>query len=330
MTSRRTRCSGVWLLLAALALVAAACGGDDTQNGDLSIVVTTTPLGDVVRNVVGDDATVDVLFPIGADSHSYQPSSQQVAMLTTADLVVANGLGLEEGLGDVLESAAADGANVFAVGPEVNPLPFGVHGDVETNAGCRPAVHHDEEGGDEHELEPGTCDPHVWMDPIRMGDAAREIASQLAVIDPSVDWASRAEAYATELAGADGEIADLLAAVPAERRKLVTNHDAFGYFAARYGFEIVGVVIPGGSTLADPSSAELAELVDTIIAEEVPAVFAETSEPTNLAEAVAAEVGGDVQVVELYTESLGGPGSGAETLIDMLTTNAQRIAAALS
>ena len=110
---------------------------------------------------------------------------------------------------------------------------------------------------------------------------------------------------------------------------MVTNHEAFGYFADRYGFEIVGVVIPGGSTLAEPSSSELADLVEVINQSGTSAIFAETTQPSSLAEAVAAELGDDVEVVELFTESLGGPGSGAETLQEMLLTNAARISEAL-
>jgi zinc/manganese transport system substrate-binding protein len=110
---------------------------------------------------------------------------------------------------------------------------------------------------------------------------------------------------------------------------MVTNHEAFGYFADRYGFEILGVVIPGGSTLAQPSSAELAGLVEVMEQSGTRAIFAETTEPTTLADAVAAELGDDVEVVELFTESLGGPGSGAETLAAMLLTNAGRISEAL-
>ncbi len=122
---------------------------------------------------------------------------------------------------------------------------------------------------------------------------------------------------------------ELLAGVPPERRLLVTNHEAMGYFAERYGFEILGVVIPGGSTLAEPGAAEVAELAAIIREAEVPAIFAETSYSTALADALASEAGTEVEVVELYTESLGEPGSGAETYTGMVTTNAERIAAAL-
>jgi zinc/manganese transport system substrate-binding protein len=160
--------------------------------------------------------------------------------------------------------------------------------------------------------------------------AAELIAEQLIAIDPSIDWATRAGDYAATLRDADAEIVETLAAVPTDQRKLVTNHDAFGYFADRYGFEVIGVVIPGGSTLSDPSSAEIARLVDQITDENVDTIFAETTQPSRLAEAVAAEVGGEVKVVELFTESLGEPGSDAESLVGMLTTNAARIADALA
>ena len=122
----------------------------------------------------------------------------------------------------------------------------------------------------------------------------------------------------------------MLASIPADNRKLITNHDSLGYFADRYGFEIIGAVIPGGATLADPSSAQLAELVDEIVEEGVKVIFAETIEPTALAEAVAAEAGTDVAVVTLLTGSLGEPGTATDNIVGMLRDNAQRLADALS
>ena len=290
----------------AFALLFAACGDAATEAGSLRLVATTTILGDVARNIVGDDAAVEVLYPVGADPHGFQPSSRDVAAMEEADLVIANGLGLEEGLTDVLESLEDDGANILEVAEGLEPLPFAVEGD-ETEG-----------------------DPHVWLDPLRMGDAARSIATELSSIDPGGDWTARAEEYASELLAADRKTVEILDAVPLETRKLITNPDSLGYFAERYGFEIVGVVVPGGSTLAEPSSSELAALVDQVENEDVPAIFIETTGPSVLAEAVAAEVGEGVAVVELYTGSLGEPGSGADTLIDMLITNAERVAEALS
>ena len=303
--------------LIAVLVIAASCGSDggtprgggrqpsDGAGGEvLTVVATTTILGDVVSNLVGADARVDVLLPIGADPHDYRVSSRQIALILEADLVVANGLGFEEGILDVLEAAEADGANVFEVAELLDPVRLG-------------------EGG-------GAWDPHIWMDPRRMAEGARLIAAELAALDGSVAWSERADSYSARLLEADEEITTILAVVPELDRKLVTNHAVFGYFATRYGFEISGTVIPSGTTLGDPSSAELAALVDKIREAGVAAIFVETTGPTALAEAVAAEAEGGIEVVELYTGSLGEPGSGAETLIGMLRINARRIAGALS
>lgn len=302
----------------ALALLLAGCAGTvgDDQQG-LRVVATTSVWGDVIEEIVGDEGNVDVLIPAGADAHEYEATPRQVASLQDADLVVANGLGLEEGLEDVLESAVSDGASILELAPDLDPLPFTDH-NQET----------DDHAEEEHEH--GTEDPHVWFDPSRVVSATEMIAAKLAEIDDSVDWMARAAAYSDRLLEADMEIAEILNAVPQENRRLVTNHDALGYFADRYGFEVIAVVIPGGSTLGDPSSAEMAALVEEIEHEGVRTIFAETSQPTRLAEAVAAEVGDDVSVVELYTETLGGSGSDADSLIGMLTTNALRIAEALA
>jgi zinc/manganese transport system substrate-binding protein len=296
-------------VVVALALFGGACSGEVEVSG-LEVVATTTILGDLARNVVGADGTIEVLLPIGADPHDYQASARQVAAVQEADLVIVNGLGLEEGLADVLESAAADGANVLTIAPLLDPLPFGSDG-----------AEGDDAGGD---------DPHVWLDPLRMARASQLVAAELSKLDDGIDWAARGNAYADELRAVDDTIKSILSTVPAADRKLVTNHDALGYFAARYGFGVVGVVIPGGSTLAEPSSAELTELVTTVEQEQVRAIFAETTSPEALADAVAAEAGADIVVVELFTGSLGEPGSGADSLIGMLETNARRIAAALS
>lgn len=285
------------LALALLSLVfGGACSDGDAEGSGLEVVATTGILGDIVAQVAGPDAVVEVLIPSGADPHDYHPSSAQVALLGTSDLIVANGLGLEEGLQDVLDAVTSDGANLLAVGEMIDPI------------------------GD---------DPHFWLDPLRVAEAARLVAAELAIAEAGVDWTGRAEAYAAELEDLHDRITTTLAPIPITARKLVTNHEALAYFAERYGFEVVGVVIPGGSTMGEPSSEQLAALVRTIEEERVQAIFAETTEPTRLAQAVADEVGHDVEVVELHTESLGGGGSGAETLVGMLETDAELIAEAL-
>lgn len=312
----------------AVLLTLTGCGSAAGDSGeDLHVVATTSIWGDVVANIVGDDATVDVLIPTGADAHDFEPTSGQIASLQDADLVIANGLGLEETMEDTLQTALADGANVYEVAPDLDPIEFS-------------AEDHDDEDGEEHEDEEGSHedeshdhegeDPHVWFDPLRLATAAELIAERLTEIDTSVDWRQRAADYAAELIRADEEISQIVGEIDPQARKLVTNHDALGYFAHRYEFEMIGVVIPGGSTLADPSSADLAALVEEIEHEDVNVIFAETTQPTRLAEAVAAEVGRDVAVVELYTESLGEPGSEADSVIGMLLTDARLISEALT
>jgi zinc/manganese transport system substrate-binding protein len=317
---RRTKSKHSGLVIAAfttIALAIAACSTNGAEaEGTIDVVATTSILGDIAANVVGEEGTVVTVMPLGTDAHDFSPSSEQTAQLVEADLVVANGLGLEGGMVDVLESAAADGTEMIELAPLVDPIPF-----VEPEG----AGHEDGAGAEEH----GALDPHFWMDPLRVGVAAGALAERLEGLYPGRDWLARSEAYVEEMGAADQRILGLVEAIPQESRKLVTNHEAFGYFANRYGFEIIGVVIPGGSTLAEPSSAELTALVDTMEAEGVKVIFAETSAPTTLADAVAAELGEGVEVVELFTESLGPAGSGGETLSAMLETNAKRITSAL-
>lgn len=312
------------LLTAALALslVVAACG-DDTDAGGEGVVVaaTTTILGDIASNVVGDAGVVEVIMPIGADPHDFQASSRQVATMEGADLVVANGLDLEEGLLDVLASLEADGVPIFHGADVVDTIEGGHDHDD----------HEGDEGHDDHEGEEGPesedLDPHIWMDPIRMAAVARALGVELESANPGLGFVERAEAYATDLEDLATEIDGQLAGI--ENRHLVTNHSALTYFADRFGFVVVATVIPGLSTQGDASSADLAELVEIIEDEGVVAIFADNTDPSALAAAVAAEVGFEVTVVKLFTGSLGDAGSGAATYIEMMQTNARLIADAL-
>jgi zinc/manganese transport system substrate-binding protein len=280
------------------------CGpAEEPLSNRIDVVVTTSILGDVTSAIVGEAARVSVLIPVGTDPHEFQASARQVAEIQGADLVVALGLGLEHGLISVLETVAEDGANVLYLGPLLDPIPL--------------------ESSD-------SLDPHVWLDPVRMDKAIGLIVSELDVLDPSVDWGVRGDTYSAELALAETEVEILLGSLPGERRKLVTNHDSLRYLAARYGFELIGVVVPGGSTLGAPSSEQLAHLVDVLTSEDVLVIFAETTQPAALAEIVADEVGEDVEVVTLYTGSLGEPGTDAGTYLGMLRVNAERIANALA
>ena len=182
------------------------------------------------------------------------------------------------------------------------------------------------------EVEIADGDPHFWTDPslIDAGLDALELRlADIAGIDGDT-LAANIDAYRSELDELQDSIEQAVAEVPEQRRVLVTNHEVFGYYAARFGFEVVGTVIPSLSTDAEPSAAGLETLAETIRAKNVPVIFGETTQSTQVAEALADEVGNDVEIVELFSESLGDEGSGAETYLTMMTTNTVLITAALS
>lgn len=292
------------LLMVPLLVLPAACEGGVADDDGTRVVASTSILGDIADRIVGGRAKVEVLIPAGVDPHAYQASAAQAALLRNAELVVINGLGLEEGLEDVVEGARGDGVAVLEVGPAVDPLVLGS----------------------------GSFDPHVWLDPVRMAAAVTLIGEALADLDEDVaaEWRDAAAAYRAEILAVHEEVAVMVAAIPPAHRLLVTEHDSLGYFADRYGFDVVGVIVPGGSTLAEPSAGDLADLVRTIVSTGVSAVFVDSTRPTDLADTVAAETGLDVAVVPLYTGSLGPPGSGAETYLSLLRTDAERITEALT
>ena len=304
--SRPRSLAAAALAATVLALGLAGCGpvADDRP----LVVVTTNILGDVVGELVGEQAEVLTLMKPDADPHSFEISAQEAARLRSADLVVANGLGLEEGLQQHLDAAAADDVATFVAGDAVEVLDYR-EGDAA-----------------------GTPDPHLWTDPARVLDVVGALEPELARlpgVDPAV-LAAQTGAYRAELERLDAELAATFAAIPDERRALVTNHHVFGYLAQRFDFEVVGAVIPGGTTLAAPSASDLADLVDAVRTTGVPTVFAESSSPDRLVQALAREAGVQVQVVELFTESLTGPGGGAPTYLTLMRANAARIATGLS
>jgi zinc/manganese transport system substrate-binding protein len=290
-------------------------------------VVTTNILGDVVQQVAGDaGADIEVVMPLGSDPHEFAPSTKQAEAMVDADLLVINGAHFEEGMESIIEQAEANDTPVFAVADHVELLPY---------AGPEDDEHADEEEEADHadeEEEEHAEDPHIWTDPARIAEALPALGDALAEVE-GIDTAAVGEgieAYAAELTQLDQEIESTLAGIPEESRVLVTNHEVFGYFADRYGFEVIGTVIPSGTTLAEPSSAELEDLAEAIREHGLPAIFGETTESTRLADALAASVGSEVSVVELYTESLGEEGSGAETYVGLMRTDAELIAGALA
>ena len=287
-----------------------------SQRGGAVVVATTTILGDITRRSVCQGVTVRSLLAPGQDPHSIELSAREAAGLGDADLVVANGLNLEERFTDVLLDVRDRGTPVLFLGDQLDPLPFGASGESESRKG-------DGSGGAEE------LDPHVWMDPLRMRDAAELIARELQA-STGIDHASCSREYVAELEQLDDDVDNLLAGVPGESRRIVTNHDSLGYFADRYGFEVVGTIIPGGATLAEPSARDIVELIAAAERAGVRAIFSDAAASPALAQIVAEETEPSVELVPLFTGSLGDPGSGAETYVGMIRTNAERISVALA
>lgn len=301
-----SRAHGAGIL--ALVMAGAALTGCATAAGDdrPRVYVTTNILGDVVSELGGDELEVVSLMAPGADPHSFELSAQQAAGMRDAALIVSNGLGLEEGLLQHVEAAAAEGVEVFAAGDHVDVLEYS---------------------------DAGGPDPHFWTDPEQMLLVIDALAPELAELTGG-DGAGRIEQataeYRAELVELDEQIADDLAAIPAESRALVTNHHVFGYLARRHDVKMLGAAIPGGTTLAAPSSSDLQELVDAIDASGVRTIFAESSQPDRLVQVLADEADRDVDVVELITESLTPPGEPGDTYLDMLRANTERIVTGLT
>ncbi len=273
-----------------------AVAGDDRP----LVVVTTNILGDVVGELVGDRAEVLTLMKPNADPHSFEISAQEAARLRSADLLVSNGLGLEEGLQQHLDSA--EGVAQFVAGDAIEVLDY-----AEGDAAGQP-------------------DSHFWTDPERMldvVDALVPVLQGLGIADPD-------SGYRAEIERLDADMTAAFAAIPAERRALVTNHHVFGYLAQRFDFDVIGAIIPGGTTLAAPSASDLASLVGAVEEAGVPAIFAESSSPDRLARALAEEAEVHVEVVELFTESLTEADGGAPDYLTMMRVNTERITAGLS
>lgn len=300
-----------------LALAAMSLAGCNSASGDKQIVATTTVLGSIVKQIADCAGAKSVtLMGPGADPHDFAPSSAQVAEMTKATLVVANGGGLEGGMTDVLKNVQKDGAKVYEVLNDVDPIPFEDH-DAEEG---------DHQGEEHHH---GDKDPHFWNDGARGAKAAEKIGVKLAAETGNAKFSECGNKLRDDITKVNEDIKKQLATVPESRRILITDHEALGYFAKAYGFEIAGVVIPGGGTSGEPSSAEIAKLVSVIKDKKVPAIFSNTSLSSKVVETVAKESGTQVKVVPLFVESLGDDASGVTTYQKLLKTNAQRVTDAL-
>ncbi|HUF38565.1 MAG TPA: metal ABC transporter substrate-binding protein [Anaerolineales bacterium] len=308
-------------VLALPALAPLSLGG-----ADLRIVATTSIIGDVVARVGGQDVELIVLLGPGVDSHSYQPGAQDLIAIEKAHVIFVNGWDLEGGLVHDLETIG-DQVLIVPISAGIVPLAAGDLGhDEEAEESDRAD---DDEQGHDH----GPADPHVWFDLHNVERWVENVETVLSALDPARAevYAANAAVYLAELEDLEATVEAQLALIPPENRLLVTNHDSFRYFARAYGFEVIATVIPAASTLAEPSAGDLAGLVDEMEAHGICTIFTETTVSDALAQTVAAELSGcpEVQVIPLYTEALGPPGSGADSLIGMFAANVDAIARGL-
>ena len=262
----------------------------------LSLVATTSILGDVVRQVAGEGAELYVLLPPDTDPHTFEPIPQEIAVLSRADLVFICGVGLKAALAPFLSQARRV---------------------VNLSQGLELRVFSD-----------GRVDPHVWLSPLNVAAWAEGIAAALAELDPgnADGYRARAQAYREELEALDAWIRTQVEEIPEERRLLVVDHLAFGYFCDRYGFRQLSI-LPGFSTLAEPSARELAQLEGEIKSLSVPAIFVAHTTASPLVDQVARDTG--VEVVRLYVGALSGPEGPAPAYLELMRYDVSAIVAAL-
>ncbi|HEY3476886.1 MAG TPA: metal ABC transporter substrate-binding protein [Anaerolineales bacterium] len=292
------------VLLTALAL--AACAGPSMfTNGSQStpdVLTSTTILADITRNIAGDRLTVESLLPVGSDPHSYQPVPQDATRLNNSNVLVVNGAEYEHFLESLIESAGGERAL------------------IEASASLSLRTEAEEEQG---------VDPHLWLDPNHVIVYVENIRDGLIRFDPDgADvYRSNADAYIGQLRELDAWIDAQVAQIEPERRVLVTNHEALGYFAERYGFTVVGTILPSFSSNSSPSAQQMADLIEQIRQVQAPAIFLDAADNPTLARQIAEETGADV-VTDLHLESLT-DGAPAATYIDMMKHNITRIVGAL-
>lgn len=281
----------------------------------LRVLAVETFLADIAQNVAGDRLQVAALMPIGIDPHSFEPTPRDVAKVADSHVLIVNGAGFEAFLGEMLQNAG------------------GQRQVIEAAAGLATRTLQGEEVGQEHQDEDEhghEGDPHFWLDPKNVIQYVENIRAGLSQADPDGAplYAANAQAYIAQLQELDKWITEQVQQVPEERRLLVTNHESFGYFADRYGFKIIGTIVPSISPTAAPSAQQLAELIDHIKATGAPAIFLETGTSPQLAEQVAAET--NVKVVTgLYSHSITAADGLAPTYIDMMKYNTAAIVEAL-
>lgn len=293
------------LLAVGSCLLWTGCGNDDEggETAETTVIASTTQLADLARNVAGERTDVVGILSANSDPHDYEPQPSDAEAVIDADLILKSGGDLDEWLDELVESSGSDASQLVLIDQ------------VETLAG---------EASEE-------TDPHWWQDPRNAIAAVEAIRDELIAVDPggSDEYERNAAAYVRELEQLDLAVGECIERIPVAQRKLVTSHDALGYFADRYGIEVVGAAIPALSTQAQASAGETAELVDLIDETGVKAIFPEAGVSGELEQAIATEADATVGG-ELWADTLGPEGSGGATYVDAIESNAAALADGLT
>ncbi|MFN8594498.1 MAG: zinc ABC transporter substrate-binding protein [Thermomicrobiales bacterium] len=300
------------VLLVGLCLTPPAAAAQTPDHSSLQVVASFSVLGDLAKRVGGDLVNVTTLIGPGVDAHTYDPAPADLVTLEDADVIIENGLGYEPWLDRYFASTQPAGLRVVA-SDGIAPRQLG------------PGEVRDEE-------DHGQFDPHVWHNVANAIVMVGNIRDALVAADPAhaAEYKANAAATTADLQALDAWVREQVATLPPERRKLVTSHDTFGYFADAYGFTVVGTALGSLSTEAgDPSAREIATLIDEIAAAGVPAIFAENVSNPDLMNSIAAEAG-VVLAPPLYSDALGPAGSPGDTYDGMIRSNVTTIVSALS
>jgi ABC-type Zn uptake system ZnuABC Zn-binding protein ZnuA len=320
----------------------ALASGDKAGGPGIKVLAIETFLADMARQVSGERLKVAALLPMGADPHGFEPTPADVTKVAGSNVLIINGAGFEGYLDVLLRNAGGVHRIIDAsAGLTDRKTGAGEGAGTDNHGEHRGGERHDEtehrhKGADHHEAGQDRQghhherDPHFWLAPNNAVKYVENIRNGLSEADPdgAVTYAANADAYTIKLKELDLWITDQVRQVPESRRLLVTNHESFGYFADRYGFKIIGTVIPNVSTGAAPSAKQMVELIERIKKTRVKAVFLETGANPQLAAQIAKEAG--IQVVtELYTHSITEPGGPAPNYIEMIRYNTTAIVNAL-
>jgi ABC-type Zn uptake system ZnuABC Zn-binding protein ZnuA len=288
-----------------LASIAAGCGDDSSGEADVRVVATTTQLADIAANLTGDRAEVSGILTPESDPHEYEPLPSDAEAVAEADLILTSGGDLDAWISQLVESSGSD-APVVSMIDSMETTEIEEDGEVE-------------------------ADPHWWQNPRNAVIATDEIRDALIAADPGGrrEYTAAAAEYAGALEDLDRQIAGCIGQLPTAQRKLVTSHDALGYYADRYGLDVIGAVIPALTTQAQASAGETDDLIALIQSERVAAIFPEAGVSRSLEEAIADETGAEVGG-ELWADALGPAGSSGATYIEAMAANTRTLVEGLS